>query len=313
MAYANGKFPKSATVALTTAPGQRLEPTAARQWDALARSVQNTHGWLPVLTDSYRPYDVQERIFRDRYRQGNHRGKAGFTTDVRYWGGQPWTRRSGTAAAAVPGTSNHGWAKAVDVSGLGGFNGTRFKQLAALAARFGYSNAEGRSVNEPWHWVFTGSYSVSKPIGGTGSVTNPTIPGAPAPITPEEDMPLTDADVKKVADEVLTRRVTLADGNYLTVGQAIQSMVRALEGAAFRTNVHNAVWVNPQWTVPGTDRKENPGQFLSAARVASVQAVHAAGKAAGISEDDIKRLVDALPTLTAEDVASQLTIGVKEN
>ena len=193
--YANGQFPKSATTALVTAPGQRLTSAAARQWDALARSVLNTYGWMPALTDSYRPYSVQEAIFRQRYRAGAYSPFG----DYRSWLGQRWGRVTG-AAAAVPGTSNHGWGIAVDVTGLGGFSGLRYRQLASLAARFGFSNAEGRSVNEAWHWTFTGSYTVTNPIGGGGgSVTVPTIPGAPAPITPEDDMtPEQDARLQRI-------------------------------------------------------------------------------------------------------------------
>lgn len=183
MAYANGQFPTGATVALATAPGQRLVSPAAENWDALARAVKARYGWTPYLTDSYRPYSVQERIFRERYRvMWSGSGPYG---DVRYWQGVRWVRVTG-AAAAVPGTSNHGWGKAVDCSGLGGFGGTRFAQLASLAPSYGFTNTEGRSVGEAWHWVFTGSGLVSNPIGGGGSVTVPNVPGAPAPINPTE-------------------------------------------------------------------------------------------------------------------------------
>lgn len=216
MAFSNGAFPKSATTALATAPGQRLEPTAARQWDALALSVQHQHGWIPVLTDSYRPYSVQERIFRERYRV--QRSGSGPYGDVRYWQGMRWVRVQG-AAAAVPGTSNHGWAKAVDCSGLGGFGGARYKQLAALAPRFGFTNTEGRSVGEAWHWVFTGTYSVSKPIGGTGSVATPNLPGAPAPITPEDDM-FSDEDRETLQ---LVRRIVAENQRRTDKGIAIST------------------------------------------------------------------------------------------
>ena len=185
MAFTNGQFPTGATVALATAPGQRLVAGAAENWDALARAVQARYGWMPYLTDSYRPYAVQERIFRERYRvMWSGSGPFG---DVRYWQGVRWVRVTG-AAAAVPGTSNHGWGKAVDCSGLGGFGGPRFAQLASLAPAYGFTNTEGRSVGEAWHWVFTGSGLVSNPIGGGGSVTVPNVPGAPAPITPEDDL-----------------------------------------------------------------------------------------------------------------------------
>jgi hypothetical protein len=213
-----------------------------------------------------------------------------------------------------PDYSAGGIVRAIDVTNAG-INVDKFVSCVIRDVRTRYVITRGRiwtrengwqkytGSNGHYHHVHVSVRSTKSPRydlqahawGLASTVANPIIPGAPAPITPEEDMPLTDADVKKVADEVLTRRVTLADGNYLTVGQAIQSMVRALDGAALRTNVHDAVWVNPRWTVPGTDRKENPGQFLAATRVASVQAVAAAGKVIGLSEADIARLVAALP------------------
>lgn len=141
------------TVALETAPGQRLEPRAAASWDRLARAVEDRYGWLPVLTDSVRPYDVQERIFRDRYRPYYLEYRPG-RVDRRVWNGVAYYRRPGTAAAAVPGTSNHGAGIAVDVSGLGGFNGARYAELAAIAPEYGWTNDEGRRVEEAWHWTY---------------------------------------------------------------------------------------------------------------------------------------------------------------
>jgi|GEM_PF-3331842 len=229
MAYANGQFPTSATVALVTAPGQRLIAAAAANWDALARDIQNRHGWTPYLTDSYRPYSVQERIFRERYRVlWSGSGPYG---DVRYWQGVRWVRVTG-AAAAVPGTSNHGWGKAVDCSGLGGFGGTRFRQLAALAPSYGFTNTEGRSVGEAWHWVFTGSGLVSNPIGGGGSVSIPNVPGAPAPLDPEDFMAkLTDDEqvdlylsVRQIRDAIGAR-----GGENLPAEDSVLARVRNLD------------------------------------------------------------------------------------
>lgn len=145
----------SQTIGLATAPGQRLLPAAAASWDAAARACQAKYGWTPTLTDSFRPLDVQERIFRQRYRQGNHAGARGFTSDVRHWDGQPWTRLTGTAAAAVPGTSNHGGGVAVDAGHAGQsfatFTDTHRKQFMGIAADYGWTDTEGRRVNEPWH------------------------------------------------------------------------------------------------------------------------------------------------------------------
>lgn len=201
MAYANGQFPSSAMSGLATAPGQALEGTAARQWDALAASVRNTYGWTPYLTDSYRPYSVQERIFLQRY---DHQWRAGLTLrngGIKHWRDRTWYKKPGVAVAASPGTSNHGWGIAVDCSGLGGFGGTRYAQLASLAGRFGYSNANGRAINEPWHWEFTGAYSVSNPVGGWGSIDAPSTPGAPAPIIPKDWlMALTDDEQRELLE-----------------------------------------------------------------------------------------------------------------
>jgi len=61
--------------------------------------------------------------------------------------------------AAVPGTSIHGWGKAVDLhDGSGGlaFSSTTFAWLEDNAWRYGFNHpgwaAEDGSAPEPWHW-----------------------------------------------------------------------------------------------------------------------------------------------------------------
>lgn len=152
------------TVELTTAPGFKLTAAAALAWD---RAVA-AYGHRVLLTGAWRSYATQEALFRDRYRAGNHAGKPGFTTDVRYWQGSPWTRRAGTAAAAVPGTSNHGGGVAVDVKTarspgdppwptaavFNGFNDPDRLAFLAVAKRYGWADDEGRQVGEPWHLTY---------------------------------------------------------------------------------------------------------------------------------------------------------------
>ena len=171
------------TVPLATAPGQRLRSDAAAAWDAAARACQAQLGWTPTLTDSFRPYDVQERIFRQRYRQGNHKGQAGYTADVRNWNGQPWTRLAGQAAAAIPGTSNHGGGVAVDAGrggqSFGSFTDPQRAAFLAIAARYGWDDSEGRSVGEPWHLGYNPAHD-QHPA--------PTPPPAPEPQKRDEDM-----------------------------------------------------------------------------------------------------------------------------
>ena len=76
------------------------------------------------VTDSYRPYDVQVRLAKQKglYSRGG--------------------------LAATPGTSNHGWGKAVDVNTSAA--GTAW--LRAHAAAYGFHTIP----REPWHWEFRG-------------------------------------------------------------------------------------------------------------------------------------------------------------
>lgn len=86
--------------------------------------------------------------------------------DIRSWPGHGrWKRIAGTAMAAVPGTSNHGWWLAIDFSEE--YDGNPFtvegittaftKWLIANAMRFGYS-AEAQS--EDWHWRYVAGDNV---------------------------------------------------------------------------------------------------------------------------------------------------------
>lgn len=181
MALVNGLIAAAHRIGLRTARGQQLVGPAAAAWDALSDAVLAAYGWRPALTDSYRPLAVQERIFRERYRvQLLGRGKYG---DVRWWKGLRWVRVTG-AAAAVPGTSNHGGGSAVDVTALGGFYGQRYKQLASLAAQHGWDNREGRSIGEAWHWTYNGTGgAIADAI--TGPATSKPAPPPPASIIKE--------------------------------------------------------------------------------------------------------------------------------
>lgn len=111
---ANGKL--DAAILLST-PGQAggatviLVKPAARAWRALCAAAKAAGHTLKAtsVADSYRLYEIQERIFRDRYTTTYLAGRP-----YKTWNGRRWYQRPGTAVAAVPGTSNHGWAQAVD-------------------------------------------------------------------------------------------------------------------------------------------------------------------------------------------------------
>jgi LAS superfamily LD-carboxypeptidase LdcB len=63
------------------------------------------------------------------------------------------------ALAAVPGTSNHGWALAVDLCGGIHIAGTpQWTWMTANAGRFGFVQPDwarpGAEKPEPWHWEY---------------------------------------------------------------------------------------------------------------------------------------------------------------
>jgi len=93
--------------------GFQLEQGAALSLErAFAAGCPRTY-----ITETYRPYSEQERIFRERYTtdtsQALWRSSMG-TTDRRPWLGRYWYRRAGMAMAAIPGTSIHGNGNAID-------------------------------------------------------------------------------------------------------------------------------------------------------------------------------------------------------
>lgn len=207
MTYGNGDIPYSALVRVQS--GLYLTPLAAESWFRIVAGVQQQFGWTPQLTDAFRTYAEQVRIFVDRYDAQATGG--GYWGDVRWWNGVRYVRRryrksdgKVAAAAAVPGTSNHGNATAVDVADLGAFGSTRFNQFASVATRNGWSIAEGRSVGEPWHWTKNTASFANNPGQSVGNV--PTVPGIDPidPIYPEDDM-YTDAD--RARDEATAEKV----------------------------------------------------------------------------------------------------------
>lgn len=161
----NGKLTQAERTGLKSAPGQQLEDRAAASWDRLWDAVLSTYAWPMELTDSYRPLAIQVEIFLDRYRPQST-GSGPFN-DVRHYNGRRYVRIKGYAAA-IPGQSNHGWGRAVDVTDVGGFNSTRYRYLVNLAGRHGWSNAAGRTIGEAWHWEYTAandkSASTPKPL-----------------------------------------------------------------------------------------------------------------------------------------------------
>jgi hypothetical protein len=130
--YENGRIPASALCPVPSAPGLLLECGAAAAFDQLNRAFKAVFGQDLGITDAYRSYDEQVAC-----------------------------RAEKGSLCADPGTSNHGWAKAVDIGACCGVNtgsGAAFDWLTANAARFGWVHPAwaqpGGSKPEPWHWEY---------------------------------------------------------------------------------------------------------------------------------------------------------------
>lgn len=129
--YPNGFIPESALTALAYAPGHRLRCDAAAGFNKMTAAYAADHGGAHLcVTDSYRSYSEQQRLYREK-----------------------------PSLAAVPGTSNHGWALAVDLCGGAQRAGSDVDNwLHANAGRFGWRHPDwaepGGSRPEPWHWEY---------------------------------------------------------------------------------------------------------------------------------------------------------------
>ncbi len=117
---------------MPSAPALLLECRAAAAFDGLNSAFRAVFGQDIGITDGYRSYDEQVAC-----------------------------RAEKGSLCADPGTSNHGWAKAVDIGACCGVNtgsGAAFDWLTANAARFGWVHPAwaqpSGSKPEPWHWEY---------------------------------------------------------------------------------------------------------------------------------------------------------------
>lgn len=130
--HENGRIPAVAMCPLESAPGHRLRCDAARAFDSLSADFHRRFGRPISVTDSYRDYETQVRLKREKGRM-----------------------------AAAPGTSNHGWGLAVDLGGgINRFGTAEHEWMRAHAGRRGWvhppwARASG-SLPEAWHWEFNG-------------------------------------------------------------------------------------------------------------------------------------------------------------
>ncbi|MQA09430.1 MAG: D-alanyl-D-alanine carboxypeptidase [Pseudonocardiaceae bacterium] len=129
--YPNGLIPPAALCRIGVGE-HALRCDAAAAYRAMSEAFASRFGRPLCITDSYRTFGQQTRLYAQK-----------------------------PGLAAVPGTSNHGWALAVDLcGGLESFGTEEYAWMLANAGAFGWSNPgwarRGAAREEPWHWEFVG-------------------------------------------------------------------------------------------------------------------------------------------------------------
>jgi cell wall-associated NlpC family hydrolase len=127
--WSNGRIPGEALCELGV-HRHALRCDAAAAYQQMSVAFEDAFGSPLCITDSYRSYASQVSAFARKPK-----------------------------LAAVPGTSNHGWALAVDLCGGINIGGTpQWKWMTANAGRFGFVQPDwarpGSEKPEPWHWEF---------------------------------------------------------------------------------------------------------------------------------------------------------------
>lgn len=137
--YPNGDIPASAMYPVQSMGGTfYLREDAAYWWWRLTAEYGAVWGVPLEITDGYRPL-AEQWYYWNAYQAG--------------WGN----------VAAYPGTSNHGWACAVDIytPSFGGSSSTpQHGWLRAHAPSFGWTWTTGKASGESWHWEFTESLPI---------------------------------------------------------------------------------------------------------------------------------------------------------
>jgi cell wall-associated NlpC family hydrolase len=127
--WSNGQIPGEALCGLGV-HRHALRCDAAASYKQMNAAYETAFGSPLCITDSYRSYASQVSAFVRK-----------------------------PALAAVPGTSNHGWALAVDLCGGINVAGTpQWTWMTASAGRFGFVQPDwarpGAEKPEPWHWEY---------------------------------------------------------------------------------------------------------------------------------------------------------------
>ena len=159
MTHVNGQLPMAF---LRPIAGGSLSRDATASWNLMNCEARKAGVELRPLgpASSYRPLDIQVR-FWDAFQHGGN-------------------------VAARPGTSNHGWGRAVDLADPPSMRPV----FDRIAHKYGWSHAEGARVGEAWHVTCERSVRCHDPGPAGANLAPPTITRANAGRHPKQVMRL---------------------------------------------------------------------------------------------------------------------------
>jgi hypothetical protein len=186
----NGRLADSS---LATVPGTgiRVRADLVAQTVALRAAFFHRFKKPLVLTDGYRPYSgdyyAQVETFLRRYTRTFTQGINISPKVFKDWNGVRYYQRAGTAMAAVPGNSNHGWGKAIDFgSDVNVMGSEEHRWMVTNAPRFGWTWPSwwAKAAGEAWHFE-------AVPVRASSYLTFPgvdiDVPDTQIPIPLEEE------------------------------------------------------------------------------------------------------------------------------
>lgn len=175
--YANGQIPKAFLKPLDgenfDSPNDPavLREDAAASWNRARAEVQRKTGVVLTVRGWNRTYAEQVTFYTQRHRKASAGDRV-----CCYWNGVPYVF-TGTAHAAPPGTSNHGWGIAVDIvdfGRVGQWDNPRYLAAWPILAKHGWTESEGRgTIQEPWHKVYDPSRDTQKNARPAAATTEP--------------------------------------------------------------------------------------------------------------------------------------------
>lgn len=223
--HENGRIPEELLLPIPWAPDHLLRTDATESLIALNSEYRAEFGHDLVINDAYRDYARQEDARND------------------------WCSRGKCGNAAIPGTSNHGWALAVDLGGgISSFGTAEYSWMKSNGPKYGWQHPSwaepGGSAPEPWHWDFWGwegsSGGGAQPEGGAQEYAKQQLP-AVFGLMPDIDAQFTCLQTLWMNESGWNHTAENPSSGAYGIPQALPGDKMASHGSDWRTNPNTQI------------------------------------------------------------------------